>query len=119
LSISEAAGIIYGPQQAEAGRISERLEQLNRFLESGKPVVAAKAKSQLEAHAAKVVARDPWSTRLVEVCAIADVQLLHYPVSAERQGPGQTMAVGAISRCLKQYGEDTLTTALSMRYSNN
>jgi hypothetical protein len=36
-----------------------------------------------------------------------------WPVAAlDRQAPGQTMAVGAIARCLKQYGETTLITAL-------
>jgi hypothetical protein len=40
------------------------------------------------------------------------VELLRYPVPANKQAAGQTMAVGAIARCLKQYGEATLITAL-------
>jgi hypothetical protein len=71
-----------------------------------------RAKSQMEAHAAKLAAGDPSTARLVEVCATAGVELLHYPVPADRQLPGQTMAVGTISRCLKRYREDTLITAL-------
>jgi hypothetical protein len=40
------------------------------------------------------------------------VELLRYPVPADKQASGQTMAVGAIARCLRQYGDATLITAL-------
>jgi hypothetical protein len=63
-------------------------------------------------HAAAVAAKEPWATEIADVCARAEVDLLRYPVPADLQAPGQTMAVGAISKCLKQYGADTLITAL-------
>jgi len=46
------------------------------------------------------------------LCACAQVELLRYQVPADKQAPGQTMAVGAIAQCLKRYGEATLITAL-------
>lgn len=72
----------------------------------------ATAVSRMALHATGVDAGDPWAARLVEVCARAEVELLRYPVPIDRQAAGQTMAVGAISQCLKRYGEETLITAL-------
>jgi hypothetical protein len=68
--------------------------------------------SRMALHAAALVAREPWAVQLTHVCACAQVELLRYPVPTDKQGPGQTMAVGAIAQCLKQYGEATLITAL-------
>jgi hypothetical protein len=68
--------------------------------------------SQMSLHAAALVADEPWAVQIAHVCACAQVELLRYPIPANKQSPGQTMAVSAIARCLKQYGEDTLITAL-------
>jgi len=68
--------------------------------------------SQMALHAAALVASEPWAVEVARVCTCAQVELLRYPVPADKQAPGQTMAVGAIARCLKQYGEATLITAL-------
>jgi hypothetical protein len=68
--------------------------------------------SQMALHAAALVACEPWAVQVARVCTCADVELLRYPVPADKQAPGQTMAVGAIARCLRQYGEATLITAL-------
>jgi hypothetical protein len=68
--------------------------------------------SRMSLHAEGVADREKWAVKLVEICRRADVELLRYPVSIDRQSAGQTMAVGAIARCLKLYGEDTLITAL-------
>jgi hypothetical protein len=68
--------------------------------------------SRMALHAAGLVAGEPWAIRMAEVCARAEVELLRYPVPIENQSPGQTMAVGAVSSCLKRYGEDTVVTAL-------
>jgi hypothetical protein len=68
--------------------------------------------SRMSLHAEGVAEREKWAVKLVEICRRADVELLRYPVSIDRQSAGQTMAVGAIGRCLKLYGEDTLITAL-------
>ena len=68
--------------------------------------------SALALHAAALIAQEPWAVEVADVCARADVQLLRYPLPAEKQQPGQTMAVGAISHCLRRYGADTLITAL-------
>jgi len=77
--------------------------------------------SQMALHAAALVANEPWAVQIAHVCACADVQLLRYPVPVDKQAPGQTMAVGAIARCLKQYREPTLITALQCvtQTSNN
>jgi ParB-like nuclease domain len=68
--------------------------------------------SQMALHAAALVASEPWAVQTAHVCACAEVELLRYPVPAEKQAPGQSMAIGAIARCLKQYGDATLITAL-------
>jgi len=68
--------------------------------------------SAMALHAAAVAANEPWALAVADVCARADVELLRYPVPMSLQAPGQTMAVGAISKCLKRYGADTLITAL-------
>jgi hypothetical protein len=77
--------------------------------------------SQMALHAAALVASEPWAVQIAHVCACAQVELLRYPVPADKQSPGQTMAVSAIDRCLKQYGEATLITALQCitQTSNN
>ncbi len=77
--------------------------------------------SQMALHAAALVASEPWAVQIAHVCACAQVELLRYPVPTDKQAPGQTMAVGAIARCLKQYGEATLITALQCvtQTSNN
>jgi hypothetical protein len=77
--------------------------------------------SQMALHAAALVASEPWAVQIAHVCACAEVELLRYPVPADKQAPGQTMAVGAIARCLRQYGEATLITALQCvtQTSNN
>jgi hypothetical protein len=77
--------------------------------------------SQMALHAAALVASEPWAVQIAHVCACAEVELLRYPVPTNKQPPGQTMAVGAITRCLKQYGEATLITALQCvtQTSNN
>src|SRR5271163_3535288 len=68
--------------------------------------------SQMALHAAALVATEPWAVQVAHVCTCAQVELLRYPVPTDKQSPGQTMAVGAIARCLRQYGEATLITAL-------
>jgi hypothetical protein len=68
--------------------------------------------SRMALHGAAVVAGEPWAIHVADICARAEVELLRYPVPTEKQTPGQTMAIGAISRCLKRYGDDTVITAL-------
>jgi hypothetical protein len=68
--------------------------------------------SQMALHAAALVANEPWAVQIANVCACAQVELLRYPVPINKQGPGQTMAAGAMTQCLKRYGEATLITAL-------
>jgi len=77
--------------------------------------------SQMALHAAALVASESWAVQIAHACACAQVELLRYPVPANKQSPGQTMAVGAIAGCLKQYGEATLITALQCitQTSNN
>lgn len=70
------------------------------------------AVSRMALRAATVDASESSAVRLAELCARADVELLRYPVAANRQLAGQTMAVAALERCLKRYGDATLITAL-------
>jgi hypothetical protein len=77
--------------------------------------------SQMALHAAALVANEPLAIQIAHVCACADVEILRYPIAVDKQRPGQTMAAGAIARCLKRYGDATLIAALQCvtRTSNN
>ena len=68
--------------------------------------------SRMALHAAALVAKEEWAIQVANVCAQAHVQLLRYPVPTYKQEPGQTMAVGALTHCLRRYGPETLTLAL-------
>jgi hypothetical protein len=68
--------------------------------------------SRMALHAAALVAGERWAVHMAGICARAEVELLRYPVPVESQSAGQTMAVAAISSCLKRYGDDTVITAL-------
>jgi hypothetical protein len=63
-------------------------------------------------HTAALAAKEPWAVEVAEVCVSAEVELLRYAVPPEKLGPRQTMAVGAIAKCLRRYGRNTLITAL-------
>jgi hypothetical protein len=66
----------------------------------------------MAAHAVGLISSEPLTLRIAEICRRAGVELLRYPVPADRQAPGQTMAVASVARCLTRYGEATLITAL-------
>jgi hypothetical protein len=68
--------------------------------------------SRMALHAAAVTANEEEAIKIADVCNRAKVRLLRYPVPADKQEAGHTMAVGAIARCLRRYGEETLITAL-------
>jgi hypothetical protein len=68
--------------------------------------------SRMALHGAALEASEDWAIQLAEICALAEVQLLRYPVPVDRQTAGKTMAIGAVAQCLKRYGEETLVTAL-------
>jgi hypothetical protein len=68
--------------------------------------------SRMARHAAAVAASDARALELADICARTGVELLRYPVPLDRQAAGQTMAVGALTQCLRRYGENTLITAL-------
>ena len=94
------------PCQIVQANEDERLAAFNSLNRSTGP------HSQMALHAAAVGAGDDFASHLANLCARAEVELLQYPVPVERQSAGQTMAVGAVARCLKRYGEETLITAL-------
>jgi hypothetical protein len=77
--------------------------------------------SAMALQAAALVAKEPWAMEIADVCIRAEVELLRYPVPVDKQAAGQTMAVGALTQCLKRYGSDTLITALQCvtQTSNN
>lgn len=69
--------------------------------------------SRLALHAAAVTAGDPEALELEDVCARAEVKVLRYPIPIADQKPGQTMALGALAKALRDHGRDTLVTALN------
>jgi len=68
--------------------------------------------SRMSLHAAALIAGEFTAKQVTDVCSKANVELLRYPVRTDKQAPGQTMAVAAITSCLKRYGAATLITAL-------
>ena len=60
---------------------------------------------------ARLAAGDDQTVKLAEVCSAAGVEIVpQNPTSGAAKG--QTQAVGCLSRCLRDYGRDTLITAL-------
>ena len=89
--------------------IADRVQQASAFKAINGALTPI---SRMALHAAALVAKEPTAVRLAEVCSLAEVELLRYPVPTDRQTAGQTMAVAAIAQCLKRYGDETLITAL-------
>lgn len=73
---------------------------------------APNTSSRMTVHSTECSLNEPHAIQLAQFCARADVEVLRYPVPVGRQRAGQTMAVGALTQCLKRYGEETLITAL-------
>ncbi|HWA17727.1 MAG TPA: DUF6551 family protein [Devosia sp.] len=61
---------------------------------------------------AKLTAGNEAALELAEVCAAASVRILRRNVVQAKMQVGETQAVGALNRCLREYGRDTLITAL-------
>jgi hypothetical protein len=61
---------------------------------------------------ARLAAGDPNAAELAEVCAAGGVVIIRRNIVQARMEVGQTQAVGALSRCLRDFGRDTLITAL-------
>jgi hypothetical protein len=63
-------------------------------------------------HYALVSAGDPFATEVQRVCAEGRVEICRFPVPANKQKPGQTLAVGTIAQCVRAYGSDIAIAAL-------
>jgi hypothetical protein len=61
---------------------------------------------------ARLAANDANALAIEEVCAAAGVEIVRPNVVRATMKPGQTQAVTALYRCLKEFGRDTLITAL-------
>lgn len=63
-------------------------------------------------HHAKVAAGDLKSLEIAKICAAGGVTIVRRNKVQSKMGVGETQAVGALGRCLRDYGGDTLITAL-------
>jgi hypothetical protein len=61
---------------------------------------------------ARLAAGNKDAQALADVCAAAGVEILRRNLSISTAKAGQTQAVGALTRCLRDYGRETLITAL-------
>ena len=61
---------------------------------------------------ARVVAGEATANALQEVLDIAEVKVLKNKVPGQPYRPGETLAIGTLEKCLRDYGRDTLITAL-------
>ena len=62
-------------------------------------------------HAA-LMAGDAAAIAIRDACAAAGVTILRYPVAASMLKPGETLALGAITDCLRLYGREVVVQAL-------
>ena len=63
------------------------------------------AVTPLHLHHAMLAAGAPDAQAVERVCKAAGITICRYPVPANKMAPGQTLAVGTISRIIKQHGE--------------
>jgi hypothetical protein len=61
---------------------------------------------------AKLAAGDPQALELAEVCAAGGAEIVRRNLMLKKSKRGETQAIGALRRCLDQYGRETLITAL-------
>lgn len=66
----------------------------------------------LAMHRAAVAAGDKDARAIEDAAAAAGVQVLRFPVSELNQLPGQTMAIGALRDCLRDFGHDAVVLGL-------
>lgn len=67
---------------------------------------------KLALHHAAIASGDASAAELQAVCDAAGVTVLKYPKPVQSLEPGQTLALGAIVQGLKDFGRDTVITAL-------
>jgi hypothetical protein len=61
---------------------------------------------------ARLAAGEAEALEIAEICAAAGVRIVRKNLVLAQMKTGETQAVGALARCLKVYGRDTLITAL-------
>ena len=61
---------------------------------------------------ARLAANDPDAFEIANVCSAAGVEVIRRNIPLSEMKVGQTQAIGALTRCLKLYGRDTLITSL-------
>jgi hypothetical protein len=61
---------------------------------------------------ARLAANDPDALEIAKICSSADVEVLRRNIPQSEMKVGQTQAIGALMRCAKLYGRETLITAL-------
>jgi len=68
--------------------------------------------SSIQIHHAAVAAGEEKAIGVERVCGKAGVVALRYPKPWNTIGPGETMAVQTVARCIAKFGEETTTIAL-------
>ncbi len=63
-------------------------------------------------HHARVTAGEPSAVELTRVCAAAEVVVIRRNALTREMGKGETQAVAALRRCLREFGATTLITSL-------
>jgi hypothetical protein len=103
-------------------------ERLVRLVESGQTPQAADRTKQAQAYAAvngaitkttpqqlfhaQLAAENPEALEIAEVCSIGGVEIIRRNPIRANMKVGQTQAIAAMKNCLKNYGRNTLITAL-------
>lgn len=63
-------------------------------------------------HYALVSACDPLAVEIQRVCREGGCEIVRFPIPANKQKPGQTLAIGAITHSIKTHGSDQTIAAL-------
>jgi hypothetical protein len=61
---------------------------------------------------ARLTAGEAGAVELAGICVAAGVEIVRWNVVQAKMAVGQTLAVGALARCAREYGRETLITAL-------
>lgn len=61
---------------------------------------------------ARLAANDADALEIATICSAAGVEVIRRNIPLSKMKVGQTQAIGALTRCLKLYGSDTLITSL-------
>jgi hypothetical protein len=128
-SEGQALKIIDGQHRVEAARragvtevpgvvlpLASLAEQAAAFVRANTDRVAV---NEFALHHARLAAGDPEAEAIDRLCRTAGVAIPRYPIPADKLKPGQTLALGTITKLPKRYGDGVALLAMRTVASAN